>query len=99
MNDPVDYFRSPSKPSHRQYEALRAYFLDHLAAIEVGAQFGYSPGYIRLLATQFRQGKLGDFFSDRVPQHEESLSGKELRQSIIELRKQHLSIYHRCSVI
>lgn len=35
MHDPVDYSRDPKKPSHRQYETLRLYFLEDASAADV----------------------------------------------------------------
>jgi len=93
MDDPADYFRNPQKPSHRQYEALRAYFLDRASSSAVANRFGYSPGYIRVLATQFRQDQLGEFFSDRPHQRDETIQDMELHNAVIELRKQQLSVY------
>jgi MFS family permease len=34
---------------HRQYEALRAYFVDELPSKEVAERFGYAPGSFRVL--------------------------------------------------
>ena len=93
MCDPADYFRDPKKHSHRQYEALRLYFLEDTSAAEVGNRFGYSQGYVRVLGTQFRQGLLGEFFSDRPSHRDKSTKNKDLQEAIIELRKQRLSIY------
>lgn len=93
MEDPADYFRNPQKPSHRQYEALRLYFLERASSAEVANRFGYSKGYVRVLGTQFRQGLLEEFFSDRPPQRDKSIKNKDLQEAVIELRKQRLSIY------
>ena len=37
-------FLEPSNSTHRQYEALRAFFVDGLSSAEVAARFGYTPG-------------------------------------------------------
>ena len=47
-------FLEPSNSTHRQYEALRAFFVDRLPSAEVAARFGYSPGSFRVLVHQFR---------------------------------------------
>ena len=60
------FFLLPQNSTHRQYEALRAYFVDRLPSAEAAARFGYSPGYIRLLRHQFRHGKID--FSEPVPE-------------------------------
>jgi len=66
------FFLGPDKPLHRQYEALRAYFVAGLSSPEVAKLFGYSPGAFRVLCTRFRQepNKADRFFRDvqRGPQ-------------------------------
>src|SRR5215472_3283658 len=37
------FFERPATPSQRQYEALRAYFIEGLASPEVARRFGYTP--------------------------------------------------------
>jgi hypothetical protein len=49
-------------PIHRQYEALRAYFLDGRPSQEVAARFGYTPGSFRVLCHEFRQDPARPFF-------------------------------------
>ncbi len=49
-----DFFLSPQFPLQRQYEALRARFVDDEPSGEVARHFGYSPGAFRVLCYQFR---------------------------------------------
>jgi hypothetical protein len=49
-----DYFLQPSCPGQRQYEALRAVFVDGLSQKDAAQRFGYSHGAFRLLVLQFR---------------------------------------------
>ena len=49
------FFREPSSPLQRQYEALRAVFLDKRPQKEVASHFGYSYAAFRQLVHQFRQ--------------------------------------------
>ena len=49
-----NYFLQPSNSTHRQYEALRAFFVESLPSAEVAARFGYTPGSFRVLVHQFR---------------------------------------------
>jgi hypothetical protein len=53
---------------HRQYEALRAIFVDGLRQNDVADQFGYTHGSMRQLVHQFRtamrSGSPPPFFSD-----------------------------------
>jgi hypothetical protein len=48
------FFLEPSGPSQRQYEALRAVFLDGCRQKDVAARFGYNYGAFRQLVLQFR---------------------------------------------
>ena len=47
-------FLEPSNSTHRQYESLRAFFVDGLPSAEAAARFGYTPGSFRVLVHQFR---------------------------------------------
>jgi hypothetical protein len=84
-------FLAPQNTTHRQYEALRAYFVERLPAAEVGKRFGYSTGSVHQLVHQFRQNPQRQFFT------ESSRPGVKrddaVRRQIIPLRKQNLSIY------
>ena len=89
------FFLSPEKPLHRQYEALRAYFVERLPSDEVARRFGYSPGAFRVLCHQFRrdQERQARFFKD--VQHGPRAAPKRdpVRELVIDLRKQNLSVY------
>src|SRR3954454_282642 len=56
-------FLEPANSTHRQYEALRAFFVDGLPSAEVAARFGYTPGSFRVLVHQFRNQPGRDFFT------------------------------------
>ena len=93
LTEMARYFLEPSNSTHRQYEALRAHFVEGLPSTEVARRFGYSPGSFRVLAHQFRQHPDRAFFLP--PQKGPQASGKTqlLRNKIVTLRKQNLSIY------
>src|SRR2546422_8456255 len=55
-------FLEPTDPTHRQYEALRAYFVEGLPSQEVAKRFGYTRGSFRVLCHQFRQHPQRAFF-------------------------------------
>src|SRR5438067_2384250 len=87
------HFLEPENTRHRQYEALRAYFVEGLSSAQAAARFGYTAGSFRSLVPQFRQDPERNFFA-RVPAEGKALQHQdELRQRIIALRKQNLSIY------
>jgi hypothetical protein len=87
------FFLKPVNATHRQYEALRAYFVDRLPSTEVAHRFGYSPGSFRVLTHQFRQNPERAFFL--APQKGPQASPKtdRVRDKVVALRKQNLSIY------
>ena len=61
-----EYFTEPEEPAQRRYEALRAYFIEELSAIEVAARFGYTPAVVHQMASELRSGK-AQFFSSSKP--------------------------------
>jgi transposase len=50
-----EFFNQPTHPYHRQYEALRAVFLEGHSQKEVAARFGYTYDSFRQLVHEFRQ--------------------------------------------
>src|SRR5438477_12883858 len=86
------FFMEPSNATHRQYEALRAYFVEGVSSKEAAQRFGYTPGTFRTLVHQFRQDPQRSFFRPPREQHTDPRQD-ELRQRVIALRKQNLSIY------
>src|SRR6516165_4373137 len=86
-------FLEPSNSTHRQYEALRAFFVEGLPSAEAAARFGYTPGSFRVLVHQFRNRPDRDFFVPAL--HRGRAPGKQrrLRQQVIALRKQNLSVH------
>ena len=87
------FFLEPGHPRQRQYEALRAYFVEGLPSPEAARRFGYTAGSFRVLCHKFRGGELGAFFRD-LPRGPQVQAKKDpARPRIIALRKQNLSIY------
>jgi hypothetical protein len=93
LTDPRQIFLQPTNATHRQYEALRAFFIDELPCVEVARRFGYTPGSFRVLVHQFRQDPRRDFFLKPARGPRTAPKADPLRDRIITLRKQNLSIY------
>jgi len=89
--DLANAFLTPQNSNHRQYEALRAYFVEQLPASEVAERFGYTVGSLHQLVHQFRQNPQRQFFAE--PPRRGVKSDDVVRRQIIQLRKQNLSIY------
>jgi hypothetical protein len=57
------FFLEPASTAHRQYEALRAYFVEGASTQEAAQRFGYSPGALRVMCHHLRRNK-PDFFRE-----------------------------------
>jgi hypothetical protein len=92
ITNPNRFFLEPSCSAQRQYEALRAFFVEQIPSAEVAKRFGYTPGSFRVLVHHFRQDPDPQFFLS--PQRGPNAAPKSdpLRESIIALRKQNFSI-------
>src|SRR5258707_7533827 len=86
-------FLEPSNSTHRQYEALRAFFVDGLSSAEAAARFGYTPGSFRVLVHQFRHQPARDFFVPTARVGRPPGKQGRLRQQVVALRKQNLSVH------
>ena len=93
MTDFADAFLVPKNTTHRQYEALRAFYVEELPSKEVAKRFGYTEGAFRNLCHQFRQNSDRCFFVENTRKQQPDQKRDETREAIIELRKRNLSIY------
>ncbi len=89
----VRFFLEPANAVHRQYEALRAYFVEGLPSAEAAARFGYSPGSFRVLVHRFRHAPKREFFAAPAKGPQTAPRTDPVRQQVVTLRKQNLSIY------
>lgn len=86
-------FLQPSNSTHRQYEALRAYFVEGLSSKEVARRFGYTEGSFRVLAHEFRQNPHRKFFLPPAKGPHKAPEKDTARERVITLRKENFSIY------
>jgi hypothetical protein len=87
-------FLEPRNSTHRQYEALRAFFVEGRPQAEVARDFGYSVGSFRVLCCKFRQNPDREFFVKSKRGRRRAIPERDdLRSRIIALRKRNLSIY------
>ena len=93
LTDLSRIFLEPTNATHRRYEALRAFFVDGLPGAEVARRFGYTPGSFRVLVHQFRQDPRRAFFLTPAKGPQSAPKADPLRDRVIALRKQNLSIY------
>ena len=99
LTDLSRVFLEPSNATHRQYEALRAYFVEGIPSAEVARRFGYTEGSFRVLCHQFRQDPNRSFFVPSLKGPQSAPKTDRLRDQIIALRKQNLSIYDISQVL
>ena len=93
LTDLSRVFLEPSNATHRQYEALRAFIVDEVPGAEVAHRFGYTPGSFRVLVHKLRQNPHRDFFLTPAKGPQSAPKTDPLRDRIISMRKQNLSIY------
>ena len=86
------FFLAPEHPRQRQYEALRAYFVDQKAVKDVAAQFGYTVGAFHALCYQFRRDKKRQFFIETRPGPKHSPKRDRSREQVVLLRKKNFSV-------
>lgn len=89
------FFLVPEKPLHRQYEALRAFFVDGQPSHEVARRFGYTPGAFRVLCHEFRHDpeKRNSFFQHIKHGPQSAPVRDRVRDLAVALRKKNLSVY------
>ena len=89
------FFLSPERAIHRQYEALRAYFVEGLSSSEAARRFGYAPGAFRVLCHQFRHSTdpPARFFRETRPGPQFAAIRDSVRELAVAMRKRNLSVY------
>jgi transposase len=93
------FFLEPSNSTHRQYEALRAYFVGKVSNKEAAKRFGYTEGSFRVLVHEFRKNPHRQFFLPPPKGPHESPKKDKVREQVIALRKQNLSVYDISKVL
>lgn len=89
------FFLAPEKPLHRQYEALRAFFVEGQPSHEVARRFGYTPGAFRVLCHEFRHDpeKRNSFFQHVKHGPQSAPVRDRVRDLAVAMRKKNLSVY------
>jgi hypothetical protein len=89
------FFLAPQFPMQRQYEALRAFFVDDEPSGDVARRFAYSPGAFRVLCHQFRHDpqKRASFFRQPLRGPQTTPARDRVRDLAVAMRKRNLSVY------
>ena len=61
--DPVKFFRHPKTAGQKQYEALRAFYIDHVPGKEVARLYGYTYTAFNSLKQRFKDEDLKFFMT------------------------------------
>jgi len=97
--NPYHYFAHPQSPGQKQYEALRAFYVDKLPARIVAEQFGYTLHSFNALKQKFKTRKLSFQFTGK-PGPQGSRLPKQVQDRIFELRRSHnLSAYRIAEIL
>jgi len=95
----MEYFLKPRYATHKQYLALRMFFIDGLSAEEVAQRFGYKPTAIYSIARNFKRKLRACQKDDEDPFFQILRTGPKTvdregddAQLVIEYRKKMLSI-------
>lgn len=86
-------FLVPKNSTHRQYEALRAFFVDKSPSQDVAERFGYSSGSFRILCHHFRKDLDREFFLPPAKGPQAAPKRDGVRELVLTLRKKNLSVY------
>jgi hypothetical protein len=89
------FFLAPESHLQRQYEALRAFFVEQHPSADVARRFGYIPGSFCVHCHQFRHDlEFRARFFSRVAQGPASAPVRDpLRNLVVAMRKRNLSVY------
>jgi len=93
ITDLARVFLEPTTPTHRQYEALRAYFVEGLPSHVAAERFGYTPGSFRVMCHDFRRDPTRPFFLPLLRRAPPPAPRRRSHDRVVALRKENLSIY------
>jgi hypothetical protein len=91
----AQFFLAPESALQRQYEALRAFFVDRLPSAEAARRFGYTSGSFRVLCHQFRHDPdfRARFFAALAQGQPMAPVRDRVRALAVAMRKRNLSVY------
>lgn len=87
------FFVEPGSARQRQYEALRAYYVEGRPSHEVARAFGYTADSFRSLCYQFSHSPDPQFFLTPKPGPRDQPKKSKAHDLVVMLRKQNHSVY------
>jgi len=93
----IDFFLQPGSVAHKQYEALRMYYVDDIPAHQVAERYGYTYRAFTSLVSSFREKIAGNptstlFFIESTPGRKVASGTSGARSVIIDMRKKYYSV-------
>ncbi|MBW6480315.1 MAG: hypothetical protein K0B37_12880, partial [Bacteroidales bacterium] len=91
------FFEMPKSVAHKQYEALRMYYIDGAPAHQVAQRYGYTYRAFTSLVTNFRRRIIMNprdsiFFIENSPGRKVSAETNDAKSVIIGMRKKYYSV-------
>ena len=80
-------FTKPTVAGHRRYEALRAYYVEELSAVQIAERCGYTKASVQTLISQYRQADVGELFQASRPGPKRQPKKDAARERALELRR------------
>ncbi len=93
QRDGAGWFTAPGQVNQRQYEALRAFFVDGLTYEQAGERFGYTRWAMVNLVREHRKARAVRRAEEARPACRFGTAEGPARGRVIELRRQGLSTY------
>jgi len=93
--NPLTFFSSPTNTAQRQYEALKAYYVDKLSITEVSIRYNFSASYFKKLKYYFLHSlktNQNPFFKVKRPGPRKRFTEANVIERIVALRKKNHSI-------
>ena len=87
----LDFFTKTATPRQKQYEAIRAIIVDHLAYHDVAKKFGYKTSSLYTMVTEAKTGKLNLFPEVQLGPRKRHTDDKT-QNTIIKLRGANFSV-------
>jgi transposase len=101
--EPNEFFNSPTCAAQRQYEALKAFYIDGLSTKDAAQKFGFSPTYFKKLKFDFSKKIIeaagNPFFKEKKTGPKKRITSNETVDKIVSLRKQNQSIQDIKSIL
>lgn len=96
--NPTTFFSNPKTPGQKQYEALRAFYVDHVPGDEVARRYGYTYAAFNSLKQRFKNGGV-EFFMTPPRGPKGPRMDPAARLKIIECRKKGVSVSQTVEIL